>query len=47
MHFIRPQLSLHESYVRLATDFELNEEHLRQRVAEAFERIKAESAGGK
>jgi hypothetical protein len=29
----------------LATDFMLNQAHLRQKVAEAFERIKAETAG--
>ncbi|KAI3411945.1 hypothetical protein GPALN_002001 [Globodera pallida] len=40
IQFIRPQLTLHEGYLRLATDFELNEQHMRQRVAEAFERIK-------
>ncbi|CAD5219466.1 unnamed protein product [Bursaphelenchus okinawaensis] len=38
--FIDPKLSLHDGYVRLATDFELGEESLRSKVYEAFERIK-------
>ncbi|KAL3077551.1 hypothetical protein niasHS_012257 [Heterodera schachtii] len=42
IRFIRPKLTLHEGYIRLATDFELSEQHMRQRVAEAFERIKNE-----
>ncbi|CAK5087202.1 unnamed protein product [Meloidogyne enterolobii] len=44
MKFINPKLTLHDGYVRLASDFELNEQTLRLRMTEAFERIKAESA---
>ncbi|KAI6218366.1 LBP / BPI / CETP family protein [Aphelenchoides fujianensis] len=38
--FIEPQLSIHDGFVRLATDFRLGEENLRQKVREGFERIK-------
>lgn len=38
--FIRPELTVHDGYVRLATDFILGENSLRQKVYEAFERIK-------
>uniref|UniRef100_A0A914KHL3 Lipid-binding serum glycoprotein C-terminal domain-containing protein n=1 Tax=Meloidogyne incognita TaxID=6306 RepID=A0A914KHL3_MELIC len=44
MKFINPKITLHDGYVRLASDFELNEQTLRLRMTEAFERIKAESA---
>ena len=44
MRFINPKITLHDGYIRLASDFELNEQTLRLRMTEAFERIKAESA---
>ncbi|KAI1715689.1 hypothetical protein DdX_08013 [Ditylenchus destructor] len=45
--FIQPKLSLHDGYVRLATDFELGENSLRIKMQEAFERIKQNNAAGK
>ncbi|KAI6181005.1 LBP / BPI / CETP family protein [Aphelenchoides besseyi] len=38
--FIDPKLTIHDGFVRLATDFVLGEENLRQKVHEGFERIK-------
>jgi hypothetical protein len=38
--FLRPTLSIHDGYVRLATDFALVEQAMRGRVAEAFQRIR-------
>ena len=38
--FIRPELSIHNGYVRLATDFQLVEQAMRVKVQEAFERIR-------
>uniref|UniRef100_A0A1I8AFI1 BPI2 domain-containing protein n=1 Tax=Steinernema glaseri TaxID=37863 RepID=A0A1I8AFI1_9BILA len=38
--FIEPDLSIHEGYVQLATDFILGETKLREKVRQAFENIK-------
>ncbi|KAK0399766.1 hypothetical protein QR680_003204 [Steinernema hermaphroditum] len=38
--FIQPDLSIHEGFVQLATDFVLGETKLREKVREAFENLK-------
>ena len=42
INFIRPELRIRDGFVRLATDFTLNEAALREKVREAFERLKNE-----
>uniref|UniRef100_A0A7E4ZUG4 BPI2 domain-containing protein n=1 Tax=Panagrellus redivivus TaxID=6233 RepID=A0A7E4ZUG4_PANRE len=41
--FLQPELTIHDGYARLATDFILGETKLREKVIEAFERIKQTS----
>ena len=41
--FIQPELTIRNGYARLATDFILGETKLREKIAEAFEKIKASS----